>query len=1113
MMSKIGKLNGAEKEKDTNIQVVVRCRDATGRQARTNTAIVVPPLYGQDVKIDGPPAVARTYHFDGVFGPKATQENIYDKIVSPILNEVMQGYNCTIFAYGQTGTGKTYTMEGDLDSSGVQGVSTPQVSRIPTPASMAADSPPPLNTDPLITTRMSAQAGIIPRVLSNMFYALEKNSSEYYVRVSYLELYNEELRDLLAGADLDDPREMPTGHLKVYESGTDKGVVIQGLEERIVTNARDALALMQAGALRRRVAATRCNDSSSRSHAIFTITVFIRERAVTVEGEDIVKLGKLNLVDLAGSENIGRSGAQGLRAQEAGNINKSLLVLGRVINSLVERNTYVPYRDSKLTYILKDSLGGRTRTCMIATMSTAVSNIEETIKTLQYASQAKGIRNRPVANKKVSKSEIVHDMQLQIEQLKRDLDAARDGAGFFITKETYEELTTNAKASREIVEEWKQRVALWEEEMQKMTNKYAELTRDHSDALQTIQAKNNDIAQLEARLGATREELRGQAVLTRAHQMHESRLDGVARHLSQSLEASRDDNEGLYGKIARMAECERLNLDALARIGQTVQTGTSRAAQSLAEFGAHVREHAGTLLGELGARVGAEFDSMIAETIKRHHEKVAAELAAMVDGARHSGEESHGAAQRAAALVDGLLCELVEHSTGLSAKASASCERLIEDIHGLTRGQAVAFAQTADELRASLHKTVEDTLGVLRQSSEHAASVVEWMAGELRKSEEKSQLLAAETRQSADALFCDSRGLDDQLIAVVQKLVGERREREALAQAALGRVAEARTAEERETHGRVEEKMAALSAHADATVESTSGLLATAEAAAAERLQASHHELEKSTAVLGSVALNHKAQALGELEQLHGALGTAQAKVRQACAELVDTSSSLGTASGVALQQHAERLVADVGQMQETTTGALNKWRLARSTVEELSQKQAVEQHELSTELTRSILALAEDTQRENAAATVETGSTPQRRSYNASRWNVTRAHEYILSRLDDAGDLEWTGEPANESEPMDTETAVPSPECQENGSPVIKQRPESRVLKRPSEATVVETVQRPTQRARRSEDGEAETEAVDSEDQCESAIPLPPNAGASRLPVPSRRSTRRTRG
>ncbi|KAJ2334614.1 Kinesin- motor protein, partial [Coemansia sp. RSA 2673] len=442
----VGKQADNTQEKDTNIQVVVRCREAPTRNAKSNTSIVVAPEFGQDVKIDGPTS-AQTYHYDGVFGPKATQEHIYERIVSPILDEVMQGYNCTIFAYGQTGTGKTYTMEGDLDASEVDhGLAVPAL-----PSSNGNSS------DLLCHSRLSTRAGVIPRTLHNLFYALDKQSAEYYVRVSYVELYNEELRDLLASNDV--PGD--AAGLKVFESGTDKGIIIQGLNEMAVTSARDAVAALQAGAQRRAVAATRCNEASSRSHAIFTITVFIRERAVTAEGEDIVKLGKLNLVDLAGSENIGRSGAQDMRAREAGNINKSLLVLGRVITALVEKNSYVPYRDSKLTYIIKDSLGGRTRTCMIATISTSAANIEETVKTL-----------------------------------KRDLAAARDETGFYVARETYDALNADVAQARADSADWKQRVALWEAEAQRSATRIAELERAESEATARVNALDARNAQL-----------------------------------------------------------------------------------------------------------------------------------------------------------------------------------------------------------------------------------------------------------------------------------------------------------------------------------------------------------------------------------------------------------------------------------------------------------------------------------------------------------------------------------------------------------------------------------------------------------------------------------------
>ena len=217
---------------------------------------------------------------------------------------MLQGYNCTIFAYGQTGTGKTYTMSGDMsDTLGL----------------------------------LSDSAGIIPRVLHSLFGKLEAEEAESSVKCSFIELYNEELRDLLSPGD--------HTKLKIYEDGQKKGhsaTMVQGMEESHIKNAGAGIRLLQDGSHKRQVAATKCNDLSSRSHTVFTVTAYIKR--TTDSGEEFVSAGKLNLVDLAGSENIQRSGAENKRAAEAGLINKSLLTLGRVINALVERGSHIPYR-------------------------------------------------------------------------------------------------------------------------------------------------------------------------------------------------------------------------------------------------------------------------------------------------------------------------------------------------------------------------------------------------------------------------------------------------------------------------------------------------------------------------------------------------------------------------------------------------------------------------------------------------------------------------------------------------------------------------------------------------------------------------------------------------
>lgn len=196
----------------------------------------------------------------------------------------------------------------------------------------------------------SIHAGMIPRVLFRLFHHLETSVADYSVKISYIELYNEELRDLLA-PELASPlgSAQPMGKdksveagLKIFDEPNKRGVFVQGVEEVSVRTSLDALALLTKGSDRRQIAATKFNDHSSRSHSIFTITVHIKEAGVA--GDDLLKTGKLNLVDLAGSENIGRSGAENKRAREAGMINQSLLTLGRVINALVDKSPHIPYR-------------------------------------------------------------------------------------------------------------------------------------------------------------------------------------------------------------------------------------------------------------------------------------------------------------------------------------------------------------------------------------------------------------------------------------------------------------------------------------------------------------------------------------------------------------------------------------------------------------------------------------------------------------------------------------------------------------------------------------------------------------------------------------------------
>ncbi|VAI30623.1 unnamed protein product [Triticum turgidum subsp. durum] len=444
-----------------NIQVLLRCRPLNKEELSINTPVVI-TCNEQRREVSAAQNIAnkqidRTFVFDKVFGPKSKQQDVFNHAVVPLVGEVLDGYNCTIFAYGQTGTGKTYTMEG--------GGGKTQNGELP------------------------SDAGVIPRAVKRIFDILEAQSAEYSMKVSFLELYNEELTDLLAPEESkfsDDKSKKP---MALMEDGKG-GVFVRGLEEEVVSSASEIYKILERGSGKRKTAETFLNKQSSRSHSIFSITIHIKE--CTPEGEEMIKCGKLNLVDLAGSENISRSGARDGRAREAGEINKSLLTLGRVINTLVEHSGHIPYRDSKLTRLLRDSLGGKTKTCIIATIAPSVHCLDETLSTLDYAHRAKNIKNKPEVNQKMMKSALIKDLYFEMDRLKQELYAAREKNGIYIPGEQYLADEAEKKAMSEKLDRLELGLESKDKQLDELQGLYDSqkvLSADLSDKLQTLQKR------------------------------------------------------------------------------------------------------------------------------------------------------------------------------------------------------------------------------------------------------------------------------------------------------------------------------------------------------------------------------------------------------------------------------------------------------------------------------------------------------------------------------------------------------------------------------------------------------------------------------------------------
>nr|XP_056710143.1 kinesin-like protein KIF13A isoform X1 [Euleptes europaea] len=347
----------------------------------------------------------------------AGQEVVFKCLGEGILEKAFQGYNACIFAYGQTGSGKSFSMMGYTE-----------------------------------------QLGLIPRLCYALFQriTLEENDSHTFkVEVSYMEIYNEKVRDLL------DPKGSRQS-LKVREHKV-LGPYVDGLSQLAVTSFEDIESLMSEGNKSRTVAATNMNEESSRSHAVFNIIV-TQTLYDLQSGNSGEKVSKVSLVDLAGSERVSKTGAAGERLKEGSNINKSLSTLGLVISSLADqaagkgKNKFVPYRDSVLTWLLKDNLGGNSQTAMIATISPAADNYEETLSTLRYADRAKRIVNHAIVNEDPN-ARVIRELREEVEKLKEQLSQAEA----MKAPELKEKLEESEKLIKELTVTWEEKLRKTEE--------------------------------------------------------------------------------------------------------------------------------------------------------------------------------------------------------------------------------------------------------------------------------------------------------------------------------------------------------------------------------------------------------------------------------------------------------------------------------------------------------------------------------------------------------------------------------------------------------------------------------------------------------------------------
>ena len=491
------------------VHVSVRCRPLNDDE-KSHSEIVKVHVDQCSVSLFKTQSEVRDFTFDHVFGPSDTQETLYNTSARTIVDNVLEGYNGTIFCYGQTGAGKTFTMIGT-----------------------------------------KGQPGIVPRVFRHIFDSISETQRDekFLISVSFLELYNEEIRDLL----------QPNGEMKLEITDNPDsaigGVVVKNLSSVIVKSVEEISQLLRIGLANRTTGSTAMNADSSRSHSLFSITV------ESSTGEDHhVKVGKLNLVDLAGSERQSKTKASGDTLKEAAKINLSLSCLGNVISALVDEQKFIPYRDSKLTRLLQDSLGGNTKTAMIANIGPADYNYEETLSTLRYANRAKNIKNKPRINED-PKDAMIRDYEAEIARLRAalasrnsDTDSSTSGLDRIELSDKLADLEATLVQGREYVERAKKN----EKELLETKKLLRDREREHAQIREQFQLHLDEKTEIEQQMASHLDE---------AESLREKLKIVVEKYKAcrEEIGVVSRDRESLLQTLKELEKVNKLNEEIIAR--------------------------------------------------------------------------------------------------------------------------------------------------------------------------------------------------------------------------------------------------------------------------------------------------------------------------------------------------------------------------------------------------------------------------------------------------------------------------------------------------------------------------------------------------------------------
>ncbi|XP_062517436.1 uncharacterized protein LOC134192702 [Corticium candelabrum] len=515
-----------------NFKVVVRIRPPIKRERDENAVTCVSVVENETVRItsgvgesqfaDHYPGNLRSFVFDRVYAPDASQEHLYTSAVKPVVRSILKGYNGSIIAYGQTSTGKTYTIEGNDGD----------------------------------------HRGIIPRTSEEIFNYIETqsdSSSRFLVRASFLQIYNEKLMDLLDVAGKRDKYDdSKADRLRIREAAGG-GLFVDNLSEHVVKSPREILDLLKRGAVMRTTAQTKLNRESSRSHAVFSIIVE-HSTLSTDTATKSVTIGKLNLVDLAGSERVKASGVQGKRLEEAMKINLSLSAFGKVILALTSPGQqHIPYRDSKLTRLLQDSLGGNCKTTLITTITPVSLHYSETVNSLKFANRAKSVKNYAIVNEDFSQQAMLSKYEQEIKKLRRALAEQQLGSDRLVVQEQLHKMQS----------QWAQVTKEKEDVESELARRVEEVEKTQQEK-QKLQQKIEALEQ-EVLVGGTKveETPEFEMAMRKAQEQLQSEYEERYRDLEREREALAKEKEELQAKQQELTYDRQLHSAGSSRLSDS----------------------------------------------------------------------------------------------------------------------------------------------------------------------------------------------------------------------------------------------------------------------------------------------------------------------------------------------------------------------------------------------------------------------------------------------------------------------------------------------------------------------------------------------------------------